>query len=181
MTSESKNTFKYGQWESEREITLDHKSFVYQVTLIINDEKKYYIGYKTLNKNWERYTTSQNVVKSNLDKVVKYEILKLFNSIDAGYQYEDDLLIKYDCINSNQYLNMCRKGAQFNVSGRKMTSDEIVAMSVRNSRSCIGPDGVEYKSLTEASTKCSLNRNTLKKWCFYERYGWKYKRSYRGQ
>lgn len=46
-----------------------------------------------------------------------------------------------------------------------------------NSKGCISPGGKIFKSLKEASEKENINLNTLKKWCFHNKNGWKYNRS----
>ena len=152
----------YGHWELLCEECECWESFVYE---IIDENDMRYIGAKTKSTGWQTYCSSSKYLTEAIANGLKcrYTILKFFGTARDGFDYEDELLLKYDCVMSELYWNRGRRGKEFNRAGVKVQADTRAKLSGRkgeNSPRFKGYyqiNGVQYTTLKEAADSLGLS------------------------
>jgi hypothetical protein len=186
----SKKTRDDIQWQNTDLIDVNTKSFVYEIGIYKNGVQYMYIGYKTLRGDWQKYISSSKYVIKDYTYINYKKILKVFDSLNKGYEYESQLISQTNAVYDDKYYNRCNHGTDFNLVGLPKTEkqakhnnskkniDHITKMAneniSRNSRKCQGPDGTVYSSVSEAAKINNIVVGTLGKRCRSEICGWKY-------
>ncbi len=153
---------EYGHWELLCEEYESWKSFVYE---IIDENGMRYIGAKTKSTGWQAYCSSSRYLTEAIANGLKcrYTILKFFGTAREGFDYEDELLLKYDCVASALYWNKGRRGKEFNRAGVEVRADTRSKLSGRtgvNSPRFKGYyqiNGVQYVTLKNAADNLGLS------------------------
>lgn len=154
---------EFGHWEILCEKLIEWKSFVYE---IIDENDKRYIGVKTKVPGWENYTSSCKPLKSAIANGLKcrYTILKFFASASEGFDYEDQLLVEYDCIKSENYWNRSRSGKEFNTSGLQYGDDQKLKRKGEGNPLFKGwyvINDIKYATLKEAAVALECDPSTV--------------------
>ncbi len=154
---------KYGHWQLLCEEYEGWQSFVYE---IIDENGMRYIGAKTKSSGWQTYCSSSKYLTDEIAKGLKcrYTILKFFGTAREGFVYEDELLLKYNCVKSELYWNRGRRGEEFNRAGVKIREDTRSKLSGRKGtdsprfKGYYQVDGVQYVTLEEAANGLGLSK-----------------------
>lgn len=148
---------EYGHWELLCEELNDWESFVYE---IIDENDKRYIGAKTRIKGWETYTSSSKPLKKAIADGLncRYTILKFFAASQEAFDYEDELLVKYNCVKSDNYWNLSRSGKEFNICG---CGDKRRGENNPLFKGWYIIDGIKYASQKEAAVAIGCDASTI--------------------
>ncbi len=154
---------EYGHWELLCTECEHWESFVYE---IIDEYDKRYIGSKTNVKGWEKYISSSKSLKQAINNGLKcrYTILKFFGTAQEGFDYEDELLLKYNCVKSELYWNKSRRGKDFNALGAIVSANTRAKRSSENHYRFKGwyvIDGVQYATAKEAAADMKCSQATI--------------------
>lgn len=154
---------EYGHWVLLCEELNDWESFVYE---IIDENDKRYIGAKTRIKGWEKYKSSCKPLKKAIagGLVCRFTILKFFSTKHEAFDYEDELLLKYNCVKSELYWNRCRQGKEFNTAGDRLSDEKRDNRKGENNPLFKGwyvINGVKYATVKAASKDLGCDPTTI--------------------